>query len=114
MSHGRSDSKKRERFANSWAWFRLSNKLILWQANFRLKPITSTSLITGTKISHSIPNDAKESVVVLGSGAYRRGVVLNLIGSVCLNTVSKEGYRSVMLNYNPETVSTDYDVCDRL
>lgn len=66
--------------------------------------------------SDLIPDDAKESVVVLGSGAYRIGSSVEFDwGSVnAVNTVSKEGYRSVMLNYNPETVSTDYDVCDRL
>ncbi|MCC7521657.1 MAG: carbamoyl-phosphate synthase (glutamine-hydrolyzing) large subunit [Flavobacteriaceae bacterium] len=63
-----------------------------------------------------IPDDFKESVVVLGSGAYRIGSSVEFDwGSVnAVNTVSKQGYRSVMLNYNPETVSTDYDVCDRL
>jgi carbamoyl-phosphate synthase large subunit len=66
--------------------------------------------------SDSIPDDFKESVVVLGSGAYRIGSSVEFDwGSVnAVNTVSKQGYRSVMLNYNPETVSTDYDVCDRL
>lgn len=59
---------------------------------------------------------SQESVVVLGSGAYRIGSSVEFDwGSVnAVNTVSSEGYRSVMLNYNPETVSTDYDVCDRL
>lgn len=66
--------------------------------------------------SDYIPDDFKESVVVLGSGAYRIGSSVEFDwGSVnAVNTVSKQGYRSVMLNYNPETVSTDYDVCDRL
>lgn len=52
----------------------------------------------------------------MGSGAYRIGSSVEFDwGSVnAVNTVSKQGYRSVMLNYNPETVSTDYDVCDRL
>lgn len=56
------------------------------------------------------------SVVVLGSGAYRIGssVEFDWCGVQALNTIRKEGYRSVMVNYNPETVSTDYDVCDRL
>ncbi len=60
--------------------------------------------------------DNKESVIVLGSGAYRIGSSVEFDwGSVnAVNTVGREGYRSVMLNYNPETVSTDYDVCDRL
>jgi len=56
------------------------------------------------------------SVVVLGSGAYRIGssVEFDWCGVNALYTINKEGYRSVMINYNPETVSTDYDVCDRL
>lgn len=56
------------------------------------------------------------SVIVLGSGAYRIGssVEFDWCSVNALNTVRKEGYRSVMINYNPETVSTDYDVCDRL
>ncbi len=55
-------------------------------------------------------------VVVLGSGAYRIGssVEFDWCGVNALNTIRKEGYRSVMINYNPETVSTDYDMCDRL
>ncbi|MCQ2192310.1 MAG: carbamoyl-phosphate synthase (glutamine-hydrolyzing) large subunit [Paludibacteraceae bacterium] len=58
----------------------------------------------------------KKSVVVLGSGAYRIGssVEFDWCGVNALNTIRKEGYRSVMINYNPETVSTDYDMCDRL
>ena len=60
-------------------------------------------------------NDGK-SVVVLGSGAYRIGssVEFDWCGVQALNTIRKEGWRSVMINYNPETVSTDYDICDRL
>lgn len=56
------------------------------------------------------------SVIVLGSGAYRIGssVEFDWCSVNALNTVRKEGYRSVMINYNPETVSTDYDMCDRL
>ena len=58
----------------------------------------------------------KRSVVVLGSGAYRIGssVEFDWCGVQALDTIRREGYRSVMINYNPETVSTDYDVCDRL
>ena len=58
----------------------------------------------------------KKSVVVLGSGAYRIGssVEFDWCGVQALNTIRKEGWRSVMINYNPETVSTDYDMCDRL
>ncbi|MCI6492644.1 MAG: carbamoyl-phosphate synthase (glutamine-hydrolyzing) large subunit [Bacteroidales bacterium] len=60
-------------------------------------------------------NDGK-SIIVLGSGAYRIGssVEFDWCGVQALNTIRKEGYRSVMINYNPETVSTDYDTCDRL
>ena len=66
-------------------------------------------------------NDVKyehdgRSVIVLGSGAYRIGssVEFDWCGVSALNTIRKVGYRSVMINYNPETVSTDYDTCDRL
>src|SRR5574344_462754 len=57
-----------------------------------------------------------KSIVVLGSGAYHIGssVEFDWCGVQALNTIRKEGYRSVMINYNPETVSTDYDMCDRL
>ncbi len=59
---------------------------------------------------------AGASVIVLGSGAYRIGssVEFDWCGVQALNTIRKQGYRSVMINYNPETVSTDYDMCDRL
>ena len=58
----------------------------------------------------------RKSVVVLGSGAYRIGssVEFDWCSVNALKTVRDEGYRSVMINYNPETVSTDYDMCDRL
>ena len=58
----------------------------------------------------------RKSIVVLGSGAYRIGssVEFDWCGVQALHTIRKEGYRSVMINYNPETVSTDYDMCDRL
>lgn len=57
-----------------------------------------------------------QSVIVLGSGAYRIGssVEFDWCGVQALNTIRQQGYRSVMINYNPETVSTDYDMCDRL
>ena len=57
-----------------------------------------------------------KSIVVLGSGAYRIGssVEFDWCGVQALNTIRQEGYRSVMINYNPETVSTDYDMCNRL
>lgn len=56
------------------------------------------------------------SVIVLGSGAYRIGssVEFDWCGVQALHTIRKQGYRSIMINYNPETVSTDYDMCDRL
>ena len=56
------------------------------------------------------------SIVVLGSGAYRIGssVEFDWCGVQALETIRKEGWRSVMINYNPETVSTDYDMCYRL
>ena len=58
----------------------------------------------------------KKSIIVLGSGAYRIGssVEFDWCGVQALNTIRASGYRAVMINYNPETVSTDYDVCDRL
>ena len=58
----------------------------------------------------------KKSVIVLGSGAYRIGssVEFDWCSVNALKTIRNEGYRSVMINYNPETVSTDYDMCDRL
>ena len=61
-------------------------------------------------------NEDKKSVIVLGSGAYRIGssVEFDWCGVQALNTIRKQGYRSIMINYNPETVSTDYDMCDRL
>ena len=78
---------------------------------------TNYLYLTYSGVAHDIPfeND-KRSVVVLGSGAYRIGssVEFDWCGVQALNTIRKEGYRSVMINYNPETVSTDYDMCDRL
>ncbi|MBO7569604.1 MAG: carbamoyl-phosphate synthase (glutamine-hydrolyzing) large subunit [Bacteroidaceae bacterium] len=58
----------------------------------------------------------RNSIIVLGSGAYRIGssVEFDWCGVQALNTIRKNGFRSVMINYNPETVSTDYDMCDRL
>jgi len=78
---------------------------------------TNYLYLTYSGIEHDIcfENDNR-SVVVLGSGAYRIGssVEFDWCGVQALNTIRKEGYRSVMINYNPETVSTDYDMCDRL
>ena len=60
--------------------------------------------------------DGSNTVIVLGSGAYRIGssVEFDWCGVNALNTLRKSGYKAIMINYNPETVSTDYDVCDRL
>ena len=70
---------------------------------------------SGTEHDIEYVNDRK-SVVVLGSGAYRIGssVEFDWCGVQALKTIRENGYRSVMINYNPETVSTDYDMCDRL
>lgn len=70
---------------------------------------------SGTSNDIEFFNDDK-SVIVLGSGAYRIGssVEFDWCSVNAIKTVNKEGYRSVMINYNPETVSTDYDECDRL
>ena len=70
---------------------------------------------SGTEHDIEYVNDRK-SVVVLGSGAYRIGssVEFDWCGVQALKTIRENDYRSVMINYNPETVSTDYDMCDRL
>ncbi len=70
----------------------------------------------GAEHDISFHHAGNESVVVLGSGAYRIGssVEFDWCGVNALDTINKQGYRSIMINYNPETVSTDYDVCDRL
>ena len=69
----------------------------------------------GVKSDITFENDHR-SIIVLGSGAYRIGssVEFDWCGVQALNTIRREGYRSVMINYNPETVSTDYDMCDLL
>jgi carbamoyl-phosphate synthase large subunit len=67
--------------------------------------------------SHDVEFDHDDnSVIVLGSGAYRIGssVEFDWCGVNAIQTIKNEGYRSIMINYNPETVSTDYDVCNRL
>ncbi|OQY03777.1 MAG: carbamoyl phosphate synthase large subunit [Bacteroidetes bacterium 4572_117] len=78
---------------------------------------TNYLYLTYSGSSHDIEyeNDGR-SVIVLGSGAYRIGssVEFDWCSVNALNTINKHDYRSVMINYNPETVSTDYDVCDRL
>ena len=70
---------------------------------------------SGSEHDISFDND-KRSIIVLGSGAYRIGssVEFDWCSVNAIDTIKKEGFRSVMINYNPETVSTDYDVCDRL
>ena len=69
----------------------------------------------GVKSDITFENDHR-SIIVLGSGAYRIGssVEFDWCGVQALNTIRKEGWRSVMINYTPETVSTDYDMCDRI
>lgn len=69
----------------------------------------------GSEHDIEFPKDQK-SVIVLGSGAYRIGssVEFDWCSVNAISTIRKEGYRAVMINYNPETVSTDYDTCDRL
>ena len=78
---------------------------------------TNYLYLTYSGISHDITfNNDKRSIIVLGSGAYRIGssVEFDWCGVQALNTIRKNNYHSVMINYNPETVSTDYDMCDRL
>ena len=78
---------------------------------------TNYLYLTYSGVAHDITFESdKRSIVVLGSGAYRIGssVEFDWCGVQALTTIRKEGYRSVMINYNPETVSTDYDMCDRL
>ena len=78
---------------------------------------TNYLYLTYSGTSHDIEFEQDHrSVIVLGSGAYRIGssVEFDWCGVQALNTIRSNGYRSVMINYNPETVSTDYDMCDRL
>ena len=79
--------------------------------------LTNYLYLTYSGAEHDIwyEND-KRSVIVLGSGAYRIGssVEFDWCSVNALDTIRQEGFRSVMINYNPETVSTDYDTCDRL
>ena len=78
---------------------------------------TNYLYVTYGGMTHDVTfSNDKRSIVVLGSGAYRIGssVEFDWCGVQALNTIRKEGWRSVMINYNPETVSTDYDMCDRL
>ena len=78
---------------------------------------TNYLYLTYNGVGHDIDYEGDgRSIVVLGSGAYRIGssVEFDWCGVQALNTIRQEGYRSIMINYNPETVSTDYDMCDRL
>ncbi len=78
---------------------------------------TNYLYLTYNAVAHDIEfAHDQRSIIVLGSGAYRIGssVEFDWCGVQAINTIRKEGYRSVMINYNPETVSTDYDECDRL
>ncbi len=79
--------------------------------------VTNYLYLTYSGSEHDIEfKDDSKSVIVLGSGAYRIGssVEFDWCSVNAINTIRKEGFRSVMINYNPETVSTDYDICDRL
>jgi carbamoyl-phosphate synthase large subunit len=79
--------------------------------------VTNYLYLTYSGMEHDVwyEND-KRSVIVLGSGAYRIGssVEFDWCSVNAINTIRREGLRGVMINYNPETVSTDYDMCDRL
>ncbi len=78
---------------------------------------TNYLYLTYQAVAHDIEfAHDQRSIIVLGSGAYRIGssVEFDWCGVQAINTIRKEGFRSVMINYNPETVSTDYDECDRL
>ncbi|HHT30208.1 MULTISPECIES: carbamoyl-phosphate synthase (glutamine-hydrolyzing) large subunit [Petrimonas] len=70
----------------------------------------------GSERSYKPVKSEKETIIVLGSGAYRIGssVEFDWCSVNAVETARKLGYESVMINYNPETVSTDYDMCDRL
>jgi carbamoyl-phosphate synthase large subunit len=79
--------------------------------------VTNYLYLTYNGTAHDVAFDhGDESVVVLGSGAYRIGssVEFDWCSVNAVNTVRESGLRAIVINYNPETVSTDYDVCDRL
>lgn len=79
--------------------------------------LTNYLYLTYSGMEHDISfGDDNRPVIVLGSGAYRIGssVEFDWCSVNAINTIRKEGFRSIMINYNPETVSTDYDTCDRL
>jgi carbamoyl-phosphate synthase large subunit len=78
---------------------------------------TNYLYLTYSGVAHDVDFSAgNESVIVLGSGAYRIGssVEFDWCSVNALQTIRNNGYRGIMINYNPETVSTDYDMCDRL
>jgi carbamoyl-phosphate synthase large subunit len=78
---------------------------------------TNYLYLTYSGVAHDVEFPADdESVIVLGSGAYRIGssVEFDWCSVNALQTIRNNGYRGIMINYNPETVSTDYDMCDRL
>ena len=80
-------------------------------------PQTNYLYVTYAGVASDVTfSNDRNSVIVLGSGAYRIGssVEFDWCGVQALNTIRRQGYRSIMINYNPETVSTDYDMCDRL
>jgi carbamoyl-phosphate synthase large subunit len=93
------------------------NREMLRVRAYRKAVGTNYLYLTYSGIEHDISyqNDDR-SVIVLGSGAYRIGssVEFDWCSVNAINTIRKEGFRAVMINYNPETVSTDYDICDRL
>ncbi len=79
--------------------------------------VTNYLYLTYSGTEHDITCETdKKSIIVLGSGAYRIGssVEFDWCSVNAIDTIKKEGLRSIMINYNPETVSTDYDICDRL
>jgi carbamoyl-phosphate synthase large subunit len=79
--------------------------------------VTNYLYLTYSGSEHDINFEADgQSVIVLGSGAYRIGssVEFDWCSVNAIDTIKKEGFRSIMINYNPETVSTDYDICDKL
>ncbi len=88
---------------------------LTYQGQSPMSPAEGDSTVRNSDVAPSKADEAP-SVIVLGSGAYRIGssVEFDWCGVQALNTIRKQGYRSVMINYNPETVSTDYDMCDRL
>ncbi len=77
---------------------------------------TNYLYLTYNGSEHDVDFEKEKKIVILGSGAYCIGssVEFDWCSVNALNTIRKNGYKGIMINYNPETVSTDYDVCDRL